>query len=233
MGQQNLLLKFVIASVAVHLLIIIFLGPLNNTKQIVISIPDDYQPLEIALNTTPKQKSHKMSGKTKIENKNINVKKIIEPARRSTIEITIDNDPGKPEEQQESQQEETEQTSETIVAFEQTINHIQNTKVEVASFETRNTAIRNKLDAIIKENFSYPRFAVRRGWQGTVELGLRIEANGRLSKLRIVKTSGYRILDQAALTTLAKTSYISDIESWLAGDTFDTILPVKYQLIDG
>lgn len=101
------------------------------------------------------------------------------------------------------------------------------------SLATRNAVIRKKLNALITRNFSYPTFARKRGWQGTVKLGLRIEANGKLTQVRIVKTSGYSILDQAALTTLTQTNYIKGIESWLAGNYYDTTLPVKYQLIDG
>ena len=94
-------------------------------------------------------------------------------------------------------------------------------------------AVRKKLAAYFDEHFYYPSLAVNRGWQGTVKLGLRIESNGKLSQVRIIKTSGYAVLDKAALATLKKVTYINDIEDWLAGSYFDTVLPVKYQLIGG
>jgi len=101
------------------------------------------------------------------------------------------------------------------------------------TLEQKIAIIHKKLNALVEKNFRYPRFAVKRGWQGTVELGLRIEPDGKLSHVRIIKTSGYGILDNAALNTLTEASTINGLETWLAGNYFDTTLPVKYQLIGG
>lgn len=232
MSQQNRLSKFIIASIAVHLLIVPFVVSHNNEKQISISIPDDYQPLQIAINAKPKQEPAKELTQAKPEPVNSARNKTSEPKIISALEVKIADNSSIPEKQTQDQLTKTDAPTRTTTTSESE-NKTREQETEPASFAARSAVIKNKLDAIIKENFRYPRFAVRRGWQGTVELGLRIEANGKLSRLRVVKTSGYQILDQAALTTLAKTSYINDIESWLAGDTFDTILPVKYKLIDG
>jgi protein TonB len=45
----------------------------------------------------------------------------------------------------------------------------------------------------------YPRVAVRRGYEGTVLLKVRVLDSGRVDEVAIEESSGYRILDKAAL----------------------------------
>lgn len=89
-----------------------------------------------------------------------------------------------------------------------------------------------QLHSDFARHFYYPYLAQRRNWQGEVRLGLRIEASGRLSHIHIVKSSGYAVLDQAALDSLKKVASIPDAGHWLRGNSFDTVLPVEYRLID-
>ena len=59
--------------------------------------------------------------------------------------------------------------------------------------------------AIVNLNFcrpAYPRESMRRGEGGAVKLEFTIGVNGRLVGSRIVKSSGFRDLDMAALTAL-------------------------------
>lgn len=59
--------------------------------------------------------------------------------------------------------------------------------------------------AILTVNFcrpTYPPGSMRRGEQGVVKLQFTIGVNGRLVGSRIVKSSGFRDLDMAALTAL-------------------------------
>lgn len=72
--------------------------------------------------------------------------------------------------------------------------------------------------AVLNLNFcrpAYPPGATRRREQGSVKLEFTIGANGRLVGSRIVKSSGYRDLDQAALTALIhcafKPAYRNDV----------------------
>ena len=72
--------------------------------------------------------------------------------------------------------------------------------------------------AVLNLNFcrpAYPPGAARRREQGSVKLEFTIGANGRLVGSRIVKSSGYRDLDQAALTALIhcafKPAYRNDV----------------------
>ncbi|MDL2123982.1 MAG: energy transducer TonB [Deltaproteobacteria bacterium] len=44
----------------------------------------------------------------------------------------------------------------------------------------------------------YPLIARRRGFQGTVVLEVMVDRNGRVGELRVLKSSGYKVLDRAA-----------------------------------
>ncbi len=48
----------------------------------------------------------------------------------------------------------------------------------------------------------YPRTSAQRGEQGTVKMQFTVGANGKLAGSAIIKSSGYRELDQAALNAL-------------------------------
>lgn len=233
MEHKSYLLKFAIVSIALHLLMLTLLSSVEISKNVSISLPDEYQTLQVTLNSPAK---NLMEEKSAQANSSLakTTKTISKTAEKSVPAISAEINTAQINTQKFPQLAETTIPEDTT--DQETKNShkdSQDQKIKIASLQSRHAMIKDRLDALVKRNFNYPRFAVRRGWQGTVELALRIEANGRLSNLRVVKTSGYQILDQAALTTLAKTSYISDIEAWLAGNPFDTILPVKYQLIDG
>lgn len=93
--------------------------------------------------------------------------------------------------------------------------------------------VTQQLNLAISEHFTYPRLAQRNGWQGLVKLGLRIEPNGQLSRIRVISTSGYAVLDQAAMETLNRISVLRDIDAWLRGRPLDTVLPIEYKLLGG
>ena len=48
----------------------------------------------------------------------------------------------------------------------------------------------------------YPSEAVRRGLQGAVQLEMVIEKDGRVSRVRIVQSSGYTSLDENMVKTI-------------------------------
>jgi protein TonB len=91
--------------------------------------------------------------------------------------------------------------------------------------------LRADLEQAFALHFQYPRLAIKRGWQGEVRLGLRIEANGHLSQVRILQGSGYGLLDKAALKSLNKVETLPEAIALLNGRSLDLILPVKYQLL--
>ena len=97
-------------------------------------------------------------------------------------------------------------------------------------------ALRKRLNSSLQRaliaHFEYPPIARRRGWEGVVQIGVRVEANGHLSRLRLVATSGHTLLDRAALQSLGHVDRLKDSVDWLKGRHIDMILPVRYQLID-
>jgi len=106
-------------------------------------------------------------------------------------------------------------------------------KDEIGSLSQQQVArITAHLNQEFNQYFSYPRLAQRNGWQGMVKLGLRIESNGQLSHIRLLSTSGFPVLDQAALNTLNRISTLQDVDIWLNGLHFDTVLPIQYKLVD-
>jgi protein TonB len=58
------------------------------------------------------------------------------------------------------------------------------------------------LDAARNRRPIYPEMSRRRGQEGTVMLELRVDANGRVTEVRVVESSGFSALDAAALETL-------------------------------
>jgi len=85
---------------------------------------------------------------------------------------------------------------------------------------------------LITRQLTYPAIARRKGWQGVVKLELHIESNGQISALHIDATSGYSVLDEAALQSL-QLANVPDAAQWLQGKTRDIVVPVEYKLIDG
>lgn len=58
--------------------------------------------------------------------------------------------------------------------------------------------------------FRYPPLARQRGWEGRVLLGVRVEPDGQLHQQRVLRTSGFAILDHAALDSLRRVARVAD-----------------------
>jgi protein TonB len=50
----------------------------------------------------------------------------------------------------------------------------------------------------------YPTLAVRQGWQGTVLLRVRVLQSGAVESVEVVKSSGKKVLDDAAIHTVER-----------------------------
>lgn len=82
-------------------------------------------------------------------------------------------------------------------------------------------------------HFSYPPLARQHGWQGEVRLGMRIEPTGEIRRIHVLASSGYGILDRAALRSLKAVGKVPRAVELLRGGGFDLVLPVRYRLLDG
>lgn len=89
-----------------------------------------------------------------------------------------------------------------------------------------------ELQTHLSRYLTYPPLARQRGWEGTVWLGLRIEPNGQLERLRIERSSGYAILDDSALHSLSRVGRIAEASAWLKGRGLEMQLPVMYRLVE-
>ena len=50
----------------------------------------------------------------------------------------------------------------------------------------------------------YPRIAKKSGWEGTVLIRVTVEANGRASKVIVSRSSGHKVLDDAAMRAIRR-----------------------------
>jgi protein TonB len=97
---------------------------------------------------------------------------------------------------------------------------------------TASSRLQQSLTKALESHFHYPRLARKRGWQGTVEIGLNIATNGELSNIRVIQSSGYRVLDRAAVKSLKNLGNLTEAKEWLSSD-YTGIFPVHYALVDG
>lgn len=91
--------------------------------------------------------------------------------------------------------------------------------------------LQHQLRTAVAANFHYPLLARRHHLQGKVSIKLRIEADGKLSRLDIIKSSGHSVLDHAALKSLGRIARLPDAAGWLNGRYFDTVIPIEYRLL--
>lgn len=87
------------------------------------------------------------------------------------------------------------------------------------------------LERIFALHFYYPRLAIKRGWQGDVKISLRIEADGHLTRVRVLRSSGYDILDNAAMNSIDKIEALPAAVALLDGRSLDLVLPIEYRLL--
>lgn len=87
------------------------------------------------------------------------------------------------------------------------------------------------LKEALAAHFYYPLLARRKGWEGNVTLALRIEIDGRLTGIHVVGSSGYRVLDDAAVDSLLRARALP-LPGGALGGSLDMLLPVQYRLLD-
>lgn len=81
-------------------------------------------------------------------------------------------------------------------------------------------------------HLTYPPLARSRGWEGTVLLSLRVESDGALDKIRLERSSGYAVLDNAALNSLKRLDHLVEARGGRRSRHIDMQLPVIYQLTE-
>lgn len=81
----------------------------------------------------------------------------------------------------------------------------------------------------LKQHFYYPKIAQRQNWQGKVLLIFDINTHGLIKNITVKQSSGYSILDNAAMNSLTKVATIP--QDWIKSEYYSSLkLTVKYRL---
>lgn len=107
---------------------------------------------------------------------------------------------------------------------------------QASSTNKKNTVSKARVVSLIyrelNNHFTYPKIAQRRNWQGQVLLAFRLSSNGNIEDIKINHSSGYNILDQAAIISLKKIGQLPQTSSWLVNG-MEIQIPIIYQLTKG
>mgnify|MGYP001817663750 FL=1 len=121
-----------------------------------------------------------------------------------------------------------------------TAQELPKTTVKTATGETDDAAqkqpapanhLRAQLRSQLARHFTYPRLARRMGWEGEVGLGLHIGEDGRLGNIHVIRSSGYKVLDENARSTLGRIGRIT-VASNMVINPLDTEIEVLYRLTE-
>jgi len=95
-----------------------------------------------------------------------------------------------------------------------------------------NARIQKLLHIKIAFNHHYPGMAIRHSWEGQVNLGIRVLASGKLTNIHVIDSSGFSVLDNAAMKSVVHVAALPEARQWLQGRDIDVILPIIYKLTD-
>jgi periplasmic protein TonB len=77
---------------------------------------------------------------------------------------------------------------------------------------------------------SYPRLARMRNWQGTTQLKLRIGADGKLQDVSVGASSGFELLDAAAIRMVQEALPLPELPPALLGRELTMTVPIVFKL---
>jgi protein TonB len=101
---------------------------------------------------------------------------------------------------------------------------------EARENDLASSRIQARLHSDLARYFDYPYAARLRGWEGMVLLAFDIETDGRLHAIRIARSSGHAVLDDAALRALQRVERLPEAVAWLHGQALSLRVPVIYRL---
>jgi protein TonB len=87
-----------------------------------------------------------------------------------------------------------------------------------------------RLMAQLAKHKTYPPELKKQRLDGTVQVGFRIAADGTISQVRVVTSSGHRLLDDAAMAMVRNASPVPAIPSSLQRQAMTLVVPVSYTL---
>ena len=78
----------------------------------------------------------------------------------------------------------------------------------------------------------YPAVAIRRGYEGSVLLNVRVLPNGKPEEVTVFKSSGYKVLDNAALKAVKKWKFVPAQRGFKAVSSWVKV-PIEFRLEGG
>ena len=91
---------------------------------------------------------------------------------------------------------------------------------------TINKAIKEEL----KKYFYYPKAAIRRDWQGKLLVSFNVLEDGSIENISVTESSGYKILDDAAVNAVGKIKLTVESSQLTFGSETKRSLPIAYKL---
>lgn len=88
----------------------------------------------------------------------------------------------------------------------------------------------NTIQQSIVNNMNYPLSAKKAGFQGTTKLSLRLSSQGKLENILVKESSGYKILDENAITVAKSLVYYPPFPSSVDQEDIWVDIPIVYQL---
>jgi len=93
--------------------------------------------------------------------------------------------------------------------------------------------IHSRIHTRLAEYFVYPRLAQRRGIEGRVILAFQLLHTGEIHNIRVQKSSGHSLLDDAAMSAMARINRMEALAPSLHGHDIEVEIPVTYRLKQG
>jgi TonB family protein len=122
---------------------------------------------------------------------------------------------------------------ETSVTSKTTQDQQHQTASKVTTPSMNRARILSQIRHDLSQYFYYPPLARRKGMQGTVLLGFGISGHGAIRDIRVVKSSGYAILDLAAQDAMQRLEKLSWYAASMHGKDMDLELPIIFRLTEG
>ena len=76
----------------------------------------------------------------------------------------------------------------------------------------------------------YPKQALDEQWQGTTDIRIELLSGGRMLAARVEKSSGYAVLDEAALLLMSNAANSAQVPTSLISESLSIVVPVKFSL---
>ena len=128
--------------------------------------------------------------------------------------------------------------SHTKVAKDERINQKEELKqpLRTATNSAVNSTSKAQVISIVYQqlsnHFEYPRLAQLHNWQGKVVLSFRVTTKGEIENIQVNHSSGFNILDLAAINSLKKVGKLPQLATTIKTG-MEIQLPVLYQLTTG